>query len=75
MPERGEEKGQVVDHTTHPGDLGKRLATRREPLGLTVSRLLRASMATTYLAYIEEKPAIVGQVCLVRLAAAALGRD
>jgi transcriptional regulator with XRE-family HTH domain len=68
MPERGEEEGQMVYHTTHPGD-GKRLATRRKALGLTREQVAaRAGMAITYLAYIEENPAIVMQVCLVRLA-------
>jgi transcriptional regulator with XRE-family HTH domain len=69
MPERGEEKGQMVYHTTHPGDLGQRLATGRKALGLTREQAAaRVGMAVAYLAYIDENPAIVGLVCLMRLA-------
>jgi transcriptional regulator with XRE-family HTH domain len=56
-------------HNTRPGDLGRRVATRRQALGQTREQAAaRAEMATSYLAYIEENPVVVRQECLMRLA-------
>ena len=69
MPERGEEKGQIVYHNTHPGDLGMRPATWGKAPGLTRAQVAApTAMAITHLACIEENPAVVMQVCPVRLA-------
>ncbi|MFI9366571.1 helix-turn-helix domain-containing protein [Kitasatospora sp. NPDC053057] len=51
------------------GDVGRRVALRRERLGLTREELAdRAAMAPTYLEYVEERPAEIGMEGLTRLA-------
>ncbi|MFJ5534833.1 helix-turn-helix domain-containing protein [Streptomyces sp. NPDC093261] len=57
----------------HPiGDLGRRIALRREELGLTREETAeRAGMASSYLQYLEERPtAAPGAASLLRLAGA-----
>ncbi|MGW3095302.1 helix-turn-helix domain-containing protein [Streptomyces sp. NPDC001102] len=58
--------------TVAPGDLGRRLARRREDLGLTREETAaRAGMALGYLQYLEERPtAAPGTSTLLRLAGA-----
>ena len=52
-----------------PGDLGRRVAARRRGLDLTRAQLAATSgMAASYLAYLEEHPANVGNGGLMRLA-------
>jgi len=57
-------------HTT--GDLGRRIALRREELGLSREETAtRAGMATSYLQYLEEQPtAAPGVATLLKLAGA-----
>src|SRR5689334_10308282 len=57
---------------TAPGDLGRRLARRREDLGFTREETAaRAGMALGYLQYLEEQPtAAPGTSTLLRLAGA-----
>lgn len=52
------------------GDMGRRMALRREQLGFTRDRVAgQAGMATTYLEYLEEQPtAAPGAVLLLSLA-------
>lgn len=58
-------------HDGSTGDLGRRVAHRRQALGLTREELARRSgMASGYLAYLEEQPAKVAPAALARLAAA-----
>ena len=66
-----------------PGDLGRRVAARREQLGWTRGQLaVRAGLSASYLTHIETHPAVVTMACLVGLAdalgttvAALLGAD
>lgn len=52
-----------------PGDLGRRVAARRQELGLSRAQLAsRAGMAASYIGYLEEHPANVGNGGLMRLA-------
>jgi transcriptional regulator with XRE-family HTH domain len=52
-----------------PGDLGRRVAARRQELGLSRAQLAnRAGMAASYIAYLEQHPANVGNGGLMRLA-------
>ena len=52
-----------------PGDLGKRIMTRREQLGWSRKQLaVRAGLSVAYLTYIETHPAVVTMACLVGLA-------
>ncbi len=52
-----------------PGDLGRRVAARRQELGLSRAQLAsRAGMAASYIAYLEQHPANVGNGSLMRLA-------
>ncbi|WP_327064386.1 helix-turn-helix domain-containing protein [Kitasatospora sp. NBC_01302] len=54
-----------------PGDLGRRVALRREHLGLSRDQVAeRAGMAPGYLEYLETRPAVIGAAGLLRLAAA-----
>ncbi len=69
------EHGQVSDDIdagpTDPGDLGRRVAFRREELGLTREELAaRAGMSPGYLDYLEQHPAEVTVASVLRLAAA-----
>ncbi|WP_432092417.1 helix-turn-helix domain-containing protein [Streptomyces sp. bgisy100] len=59
------------DTRTGPGDLGRRVALRREQLGLTREEVARrAGMDPGYLRYVEEEVADAGAVGLIRLAGA-----
>jgi transcriptional regulator with XRE-family HTH domain len=66
-----------------PGDLGRRVAARRERLGWSRKQLaVRVGLSVAYLTYIETHPAVVTMACLVGLAdalgttvAALLGAD
>ena len=66
-----------------PGDLGKRIMTRREQLGWSRKQLaVRAGLSVAYLTYIETHATVVTMSCLVGLAdalgttvAALLGAD
>lgn len=52
-----------------PGDLGRRIATRRKHLGWSREQLaVRAGLSVSYLAYIETYPAVVTAACLTELA-------
>jgi nitroimidazol reductase NimA-like FMN-containing flavoprotein (pyridoxamine 5'-phosphate oxidase superfamily) len=52
-----------------PGDIGRRVATRREQLGLSRQEVaLRAGAAPGYIAYVEEHPAAPGSGFMLRLA-------
>ncbi|GAB2610468.1 hypothetical protein GCM10027168_49290 [Streptomyces capparidis] len=54
-----------------PGDLGRRVALRRERLGLTREQVAeRAGMSPHFLRYVEERPAEAGTGTLMRLAGA-----
>ena len=65
------------------GDLGRRVAARRQQLGLSRKGLAaRAGLSVPYLTYLETYPATVTASCLIRLAqaldttsAALLGAD
>lgn len=55
----------------NPGDVGRRVARRREQQGLGRGQVAaRAGMAVPYLEYLESSPAVVDQGALARLAAA-----
>jgi transcriptional regulator with XRE-family HTH domain len=57
------------DVPVDPGDLGRRIKSRREELGLTREQVAeRAGMAAAYLEYVEEQPAQVSVEALWRLA-------
>jgi transcriptional regulator with XRE-family HTH domain len=66
-----------------PGDLGRRIAARRERLGWSRKQLAaRSGLSVAYLTCIETHPAVVTMACLVGLAdalgttvAALLGAD
>jgi transcriptional regulator with XRE-family HTH domain len=66
-----------------PGDLGRRVAARRQRLGWSRKQLaVRAGLSVSYLTHIETHPAVVTMACLVELAdalgttvAALLGGD
>jgi transcriptional regulator with XRE-family HTH domain len=66
-----------------PGDLGRRIAGRRERLGWSRAQLAaKTGLSVAYLTYIETHPAVVTMACLVGLAdalgttvAALLGAD
>src|SRR5262245_20131540 len=52
-----------------PGDLGRRIAARRQRLGWSRADLAtRAGLSEAYLTYIETHPALVTMTCLVGLA-------
>lgn len=54
-----------------PGDIGRRVALRREALGLSREEVAaRAGMAADYLRYVEERPAQIEPGALTRLAGA-----
>lgn len=62
---RNTAEGMPVD----PGDLGRRIAQRREELGMTRKQVAeRAGMAEAYLDYVEQQPAQVTTEALWRLA-------
>jgi len=52
-----------------PGDLGRRIAARRQQLGWSRAELAaKAHLSVSYLAYIETRPAAVTMTCLIELA-------
>ncbi|WP_329561298.1 helix-turn-helix domain-containing protein [Kitasatospora sp. NBC_01266] len=56
---------------TDPGDVGRRVALRREELGLSREEAAeRAGMAASYLEYLETRPAVLDPGTLLRLAGA-----
>jgi transcriptional regulator with XRE-family HTH domain len=66
-----------------PGDLGRRIAARRQRLGWSRAQLAaKAGLSVSYVTFIETHPAVVTMACLVELAdalgatvAALLGAD
>ncbi|MEV8632119.1 pyridoxamine 5'-phosphate oxidase family protein [Streptosporangium sp. NPDC051023] len=61
----------MTEHMTAPGDLGRRVARRREELGLSRERLAAlAGIDSGYLAYLEETAASPTVETIRRLAAA-----
>jgi transcriptional regulator with XRE-family HTH domain len=66
-----------------PGDLGRRIAARRQQLGWSRKQLAaKAGLSECYVTFIETYPAVVTMACLVELAdalgttvAALLGAD
>jgi transcriptional regulator with XRE-family HTH domain len=59
------------DRAPDPGYIGRKVAAERERQGLTRAETAdRARMASTYLAYLEERPADPSLASLIRLAAA-----
>ena len=52
-----------------PGDLGRRIAARREQLGWSRAQLAaKAGLSGSYLTHIETHPALVTMTCLIELA-------
>ncbi|WP_457030749.1 helix-turn-helix domain-containing protein, partial [Kitasatospora sp. P5_F3] len=61
--------GRAKARPAHPGDVGRRVAHRREQLGLTREQAAaRAGMAVGYLEYLETSPAAVELETLTKLA-------
>lgn len=59
----------MSDAHTGAGDIGRRVAHRRQELGLSREELAeRCDMAPGYIAYLEEKPAVVPPDTLTKLA-------
>jgi transcriptional regulator with XRE-family HTH domain len=71
------------DGISGPGDLGRRIAARRQRLGWSRKQLAaKAGLSVSYVTFIETHPAVVTMACLVELAdalgttvAALLGAD
>jgi hypothetical protein len=58
-----------VDGMTGPGDLGRRIAARRQQLGTNRAELAaKAGLSVSYLTYLETRPALVTMTCLRELA-------
>jgi transcriptional regulator with XRE-family HTH domain len=52
-----------------PGDLGRRIAARRQQLGWSRAQLAaKAGLSVGYVTYIETHPALVTMTCLIELA-------
>ena len=52
-----------------PGDLGRRIAARRQQLGWSRTQLAaKTGLSLSYVTFIETHPAVVTMACLVRLA-------
>ena len=52
-----------------PGDLGRRIAARRQQLGWSRPELAaKAHLSVPYLTYLETRPAVVTMTCLIELA-------
>jgi transcriptional regulator with XRE-family HTH domain len=52
-----------------PGDLGRRIAARRQQLGWSRAELAaKAHLSMPYLTYLETRPAVVTMTCLIELA-------
>ena len=52
-----------------PGDLGRRIAARRQQLGWSRKQLAaKAGLSESYVTFIETYPAVVTMACLVELA-------
>ena len=52
-----------------PGDLGRRIAARRQQLGWSRAELAaKAHLSVSYLTYLETRPAVVTMTCLIELA-------
>jgi transcriptional regulator with XRE-family HTH domain len=52
-----------------PGDLGRRIAARRQQLGWSRAELAEeAHLSVPYLTYLETRPAVVTMTCLIELA-------
>ncbi|OKI12798.1 pyridoxamine 5'-phosphate oxidase family protein [Streptomyces sp. CB03911] len=65
------DRDRAHGHTVHPGDVGRRVAHRREQLGLTREQVaMRARMAVSYLEYLESQPAAVDLETITALAGA-----
>lgn len=73
MPDREHAHSGAAATGHHPraGDVGRRVAVRRERLGLSREEVAaRAGMAPAYLEYLEDQPAEVSTGALIRLAGA-----
>lgn len=71
MPQGDSPETNVTGKLTDPGDLGRRVAFRRNELGVTREQVAaRAGMSPGYLEYLEEHPAQVTPASLARLAGA-----
>ncbi|MEU7180361.1 helix-turn-helix domain-containing protein [Streptomyces celluloflavus] len=65
------ETGSPTGPALEPSDLGRRVALRRQQLGLTREQVAaRAAAAPDYLRYVEEQPATPGMGFMLRLAEA-----
>ncbi|MFE3107256.1 helix-turn-helix domain-containing protein [Kitasatospora indigofera] len=65
------DRDRAHGHTAHPGDVGRRVAHRRNQLGLTREQVaVRARMAVSYLEYLESQPAAVDLETITALAGA-----
>jgi transcriptional regulator with XRE-family HTH domain len=54
-----------------PGDLGRRIAARRQRLGWSRAQLAaKTGLSVSYVTFIETYPAVVTMACLVQLAEA-----
>jgi transcriptional regulator with XRE-family HTH domain len=52
-----------------PGDLGRRIAARRQQLGWSRAQLAaKAGLSVSYLTHVETYPALVTRTCLIQLA-------
>lgn len=52
-----------------PGDLGRRIAARRQRLGWSRTQLAaKSGLSVSYVTFIETHPAVVTMACLVKLA-------
>ncbi|MFI6445681.1 helix-turn-helix domain-containing protein [Kitasatospora sp. NPDC050543] len=62
-------RGRAQDQPTNPGDIGRRIAHRREQLGLSPERVAsRSGAAVDYLEHLESRPAAVGLETIISLA-------
>lgn len=65
------DRGRAQNHPPHPGDIGRRIAHRREQLGLSREQAAsRSGVAVNYLEYLESQPAVVGLETITALAGA-----
>ncbi|MEU9126902.1 pyridoxamine 5'-phosphate oxidase family protein [Kitasatospora sp. NPDC048540] len=63
------DRGRAQGRPAHPGDVGRRIAHRREQLGLTREQVAAGSgMAANYLEYLESRPAAVDLETVTALA-------
>ncbi|WP_229698528.1 helix-turn-helix domain-containing protein [Wenjunlia tyrosinilytica] len=71
MPSEAASAGAADAVHSNPGDIGRRIARRRDQLGMSREEAAaRAGMAPGYLQYLESQPGEVSTACLLRLAGA-----